>query len=548
MSYPLLHPRSGEGSPLLLTADAFREAFPYETELVEFKEGLSDERIQEVLVAFSNTDGGVLLIGVSDRGEVKGQPATGETVARLHRIARAVHDVGRYDILPVTVDDRQVTVVSVDRRREGFAQTSKGQLLVRRGAMNVPLFGRELVDFMSRRAMQHYETTPTDLGEAEIAPPLLAELGQAWGWQPGDALQRCREQGLLTDDHGRSRLTVAGALLLHDHPHVTLGRTFVEVFRYRDDAVDYDRRVRFDGPAQRQILGATRFLTEELGSDLVVLGAHRYQLPRLPEVVIREALANAVAHRSYETNTAAIRVELRPDAVTVSSPGTLPEPVTVSNIREQNAARNDRLIRSLRQLRLAEDAGRGVDVMQDTMRTELLGDPLFEDNGSNVVVTLPLHSTVTPQERAWVREVERRGEIQPKDALLLVHAARGRALNNAAARKLLQEDSTVVRARLQRLCDVGLLRRQGERAGAQYLLNASLNPPAGLLLNLDELEKIVLRLAAEGPIDNTTVRSRTGLERHRAAAMLGRLVAEGRLERTGTRRGTRYHLPGHRSD
>ncbi len=71
-----------------------------------------------------------------------------------------------------------------------------------------------------------------------------------------------------------------------------------------------------------------------------MLGSRRYDLARLPEVVLREAVANALAHRSYETAGTAVRVEMRPSSVIVRSPGGLPEPVTTQNIREANAARN----------------------------------------------------------------------------------------------------------------------------------------------------------------------------------------------------------------
>jgi ATP-dependent DNA helicase RecG len=57
--------------------------------------------------------------------------------------------------------------------------------------------------------------------------------------------------------------------------------------------------------------------------------------------VLREAIANALAHRSYEAaGTAADRGDLRPSAVVVRSPGGLREPVTVKNIRETTAAHN----------------------------------------------------------------------------------------------------------------------------------------------------------------------------------------------------------------
>lgn len=52
----------------------------------------------------------------------------------------------------------------------------------------------------------------------------------------------------------------------------------------------------------------------------------------------------------------------------------------------------------------------------------MLDPPVFEDSGHSVTVMLPIRSVVTPTERAWVREVETRGLIEPTDRILLVHA------------------------------------------------------------------------------------------------------------------------------
>jgi ATP-dependent DNA helicase RecG len=284
-------------------------------------------------------------------------------------------------------------------------------------------------------------------------------------------------------------------------------------------------------------------LMEELGSELVVLGLERHELPRLPLVVVREALANAVAHRSYEASGTAVRVELRPTEVKVVSPGPLPAPVTVENIREAQAARNHAVIDVLRKLRLAEDAGRGVDVMQDSMRAEMLDSPTFSDTGHSVVVTLPVRGPVTARERAWVREVERRGEIEPQDRILLVHAARGETLTNSQARAIAGLDRLDATRALQRLRDAGLLVQQGARGGSSYVLHGSLNPPAGLRLTPEQLHGLVVEMATEGPISNADVRARTGLDRAAALRVLDELVAQGRLARTGQRRGTRYLLP-----
>ena len=313
---------------------------------------------------------------------------------------------------------------------------------------------------------------------------------------------------LVTSD---GRLTIAGTLYLLDDPAYLLGKAYVEILRYPDDSADYDRRLEIRGPLSEQVRQSTDAVLDELGTELVILGVQRHELPRLPAVVLREALANAVAHRSYEDNRTAVRVEMRPTSVTISSPGPLPVPVTVENIRDAQAPRNLNTIRVLRRFGLAEDAGRGIDVMQDSMRAELLEPPVFTDTGHSVLVELPVRSAVTARERAWVREMERRGHIVSSDRILLIHAARGEVLTNRRARDLASLDRVEATRALQRLTRMGFLRQSGRRGGSLYTLDGTLGPPAGLRLTDAELRSAILRMAGERPLTNANVRAQLGI-------------------------------------
>ena len=268
-------------------------------------------------------------------------------------------------------------------------------------------------------------------------------MADAFGWSgPASFPERLAEKGLAIQTLHGYRLTVAGALHLLNEPHEKLGKAYIEVLRYREGAQNYDRaRPDRIGPLRVQVERATQLIADELGDEVVVLGVHRHELPRLPRRVLREAVANAVAHRSYElrgtcyTNRDTSRCR---DHYVTRLPA---RPVTgVENIRDQASARNANVIRVLRAFNLAEDSGDGVDVMEDVMREELLDPPIFADTGSAVRVTLPVRSAVAPSERAWVREVEQRGEIESTDRILLVHAARGEVLTNSRVRELLGID------------------------------------------------------------------------------------------------------------
>ena len=529
-----------------MARDVFVTSFPLENDYIERKTGVGAKPLARAITAFSNTDGGVILVGVRDDGEVVGRALTEGVENAIHEAALTIHDPGRYRIRHVEVDGTPVTLVSVAKRSQGFSQTSDGQVLVRRGARSVPLMGAELLTFVTSRALERFDETDSGVSLEDAHPELVDAVFRAYRWRTANVRDRLIDHKLATSN-GQTNLTVAGALVLLHEPRERLGKAFVEILRFPDEGVDYDRRLEFAGPVHEQVEEATRFLMDELGTDLIVTGSRRYELPKIPEVVLREALANAVAHRSYEELGRAVRVELRPDRVAIMSPGGLPEPVTEENIRETQSARNIRVLTALRRFRLAEDAGRGVDVMQDTMAEALLDPPVFEDLGHSVRVTLPIRGPISPQERAWVMEVERRGQIEPPDRIPLVHAARGEALTNARVRELLGVDSRDARQSLRRLRDSGFLEQVGERGGATYILAPSVRAPAAFRLSPTDLHSFVLELAGDGPLTNARVRAETGLDRIEALRVLERLVRERKLVRRGERRGAHYTLARRRT-
>ncbi|MGH3997520.1 MAG: ATP-binding protein [Pseudonocardiaceae bacterium] len=336
----------------------------------------------------------------------------------------------------------------------------------------------------------------------------------------------------------------------------------VEIRWYDGAGPDFLRRTTIGGPLPEQVRMAAHTVINEIGSHPVITGIHRRDLPRLPPVVIREAIANAVAHRSYERDHSAIIIDIRPHQVVVTSPGPLPESVTVATMRHAQAARNPSVIAVLRKFGLTEDAGRGVDVMQDVMRDEMLDPPIFEEVGEFLRVTLPINGPITPEERAWLKDLEELGKLEPAERLLLVRAARRepvirlrmsggkllkagestmpRRLTNAEARKVTGLGRDEARTALKRLRDQGFLTQHGQRGGAYYLLNPTLIRGAAHGMTDEEIEQLVLDAAKQQAIRNEDVRRLTGLDSSAVGSMLRRLTERGLLERRGEKRGTEY--------
>ena len=196
-AYPLFHPRSARPAQLTLTADEFATEFPRESALIEFKTGVGSRPIQEAVVAFSNSDGGVLLIGVEDDGSVAGRELTQNVEETIHQAIADARNVGQYTIQRLVVDDRPVVVIAIAPRVEGFAQTSNGRILTRVGARNGPLFDADLLRFVSERALDRFELRPSGVRTSEVSVDLLEEMSAAYGWRSTDLSEHFGTSPLL---------------------------------------------------------------------------------------------------------------------------------------------------------------------------------------------------------------------------------------------------------------------------------------------------------------------------------------------------------------
>lgn len=522
-----------------MTSEAFSRLIQREDHRVELKTGLGRRPIQEALVAMSNTSGGQIFFGVTDDRRVIGKQRTQGVDDAIHEAALTATNVGRYAIDNWTIDGVEIVVVKVDARHDEVAQTSDGRVLQRRGGRNVAVFGADLWTLMTSRSTRRYEEADSGVSTADVDADLAASVAGAHGWTKSDDPSVWEQRGLL---HSSGSLTVAGALVL-THPARTLGaaKFHVDIRSYEsDDASSYVRREVIDGPIQHQVDEATNWVLRDIGTELIITGARRHDVPRLPPRTVREAVANAVAHRDYSIDRTPCVIEVRPSFVRVTSPGALPAPVTVDRLRESQAPRNHTMIDILRKFGLAEDSGQGIDVMQDDMRDEFLLEPAFTEHQASFEVELSLGGLVSTTERAWLAEYEQQGTLQKDDRLLLLAAVREKEVTNARAREILNADSVDARRRLQRLRHTGLIVQHGTRGRAFYT--------PGIIGPARSEEEILLEAAEEAPLTNSRVRALLSVERNAARAILQRMVREGTLIQIGQRRGSRYLLPHQAND
>jgi ATP-dependent DNA helicase RecG len=511
-----------------------------ESAFVEFKTGVGTKTVAESAVALANQEGGLVFFGVRDDGVLTGKQAGASLEDKIHDAMRTVEGRPRYDVFRLDVDGYALPVLAVWPLEEGVAQTADGRVLVRDGTRDVPLMGNRLVTFITARATRRHlvERQPTDWRVEDADPTLVEHLEHVRGWRDWQDRRLGDRVGFCSD----GRLTIAGAMFLRHDPEIRLGRVFTEILRFSDDeALEYDLRREITGTAAEQLLTVEAIVRELVGFEMAFRDARRVEIPRLPARVIRETIANAIAHRSYEQAGSCISVEIRPGLVRVLSPGGLPAGVTVEDLRQAQVSRNPVILEQLRLSDLAEQRGMGIDVIEDQMQAAMLDRPRFVDRGHRFDVELPLHSTVSLDERAWVRVLTEENRLRAGDAVLLVQATRGEELTNARAQDLIGASERHARLALQRLCDAGLLVRRGARGGTTYLLAPDHLERVESGLDDDALDGLIINLTVErGSVTNADVRAAARIDRATALAAFDRLVGAGKLVREGERRGTKY--------
>lgn len=539
MSFPLLHPSDGRPLTFSMAREEFAREY-VETQHVEFKAGTGHRQIHETATAFANHEGGLVFVGVRDDGTIRGRALDPGTTDDLTRELREIGGSPRFALEELDVEGRAVVVVRVWELEEGFAQTSDGRVLRRNGTRDDALYGTELMRFLAERSGRSgsVERRATRWSSEDADPALVDRMERARGWKDWRSRGLADKVGLVRD----GCLTTAGALLLRQDPELELGRAYVELVRFPDDdGQDYDLRRDFRGPIDDQLRSCATVVSELIGFHTAFRGVDRIEIPRLPERVVREVLANAVGHRDYARAGSCISVELRPGSLVVRSPGGLPAGVTTDNLREAQFSRNPTLLESLHQYDLAEQRGRGIDLVEDQMRDAMLDRPRFEDVGDRFDVRLSFASTVTLEERAWVRVLTEQGRLRPGDQVVLVAATRGDQLTNARVQSLLACAERPARAALKRLTDAGLLQRHGDRGSTRYVLAPDHERRVSRGLSSDDVLALVLRLVDEqGTVQNADVRHAAGVDRQEALRAFESLVHRGVLERVGERRGTRY--------
>jgi len=353
--------------------------------------------LAEAMVAFANSDGGTVLIGVDERTQRTVPVYADEVEVALRAAVRECRPPVEARWHQAAAKEGLIFSIVVNRSPE-LHSLADGRVLIRAGRENRPLSGDEVRQLAATKSTGDFEAESAPGARREdFDEDVVETFCEHWQERQHREWTRSVDE-LLTavgalDDEGHP--TICGVLLFARNPQIFLpqsGLTFVkfvgQVPRGEDGQPGYGRREEIGGPLPRIVQRTWEVLGEEMRTGAVVTGLERQERSEYPMAAVREALINAVAHRDYRLGGRRIEVRMFSDRMEITSPGGLPGFITVDNIVDEHFSRNPRLVSGLYQWGYIEELGLGVDLMIDEMLQAGHPPPKFRDTPYAFTVTL----------------------------------------------------------------------------------------------------------------------------------------------------------------
>ena len=351
---------------------------------LEFKESFSNGIAREIC-AFANADGGKVLLGVSDGGEIKGVTISNDLMSRIHDISRNMDPSLKVEISRIG----NVLIVEVPRGTDK-PYSVNGKFYVRDGANSQQLKRDEIRRFFQEEGLILFDEKLNydfDLEKDfdEVVFGAFLEMTRTSPVLEKDDI--LKNLGLLKD----GCLKNAGVLLFCKKITAFLLNATITcvLFQGRDKYKILDRK-EFEGDLYSNYQDAFTYLQSKLNTEYIIKGGPREEKLELPESALREAILNAIAHRNYFLN-ANIQVYIFSDRVEITNPGGLPPGMSYADLGKKSMPRNFLLFGLMQRMGLVEKVGTGILRMNHAMKEYRLEKPVMEadENWFTIVFKRP---------------------------------------------------------------------------------------------------------------------------------------------------------------
>ncbi len=528
-------------------------------------------KLYDSLSSFANrSGGGVILLGLDESQAFK---IVG--VGNPQRVQEDVSSWVRSEMEPpVTVeftideiDDETIMAIEVqeipNERKPCYYKPQglrgNGGAYLRSGGTDRSMTDYEIFGYISSRGQpKHDEDVITDAVLDDIDMELIDEyVSRLRATRPRAGYLDGSREDVLTRLYicGRTgdmvRPTLAGLLMFGKFPQEFLPQlmmTFVQYYGTTEEertprGERFLDNQRFEGPIPEMIDWAETHILGAMRKSSLIDGVFRRDVLEYPQEALREAIANAVAHRDYSSHVRGSYIQIRmfADRLEIQSPGGLFGNVTTENIEEEQSTRNARLMRMMEDIHIVENRGSGIKAMLHVMREANLEPPAFDDRRTSFRVTFRNHTLMNPDAVSWLNQFAAT-PLNDRQRLALVYLRQHQQINNRDYRRLNRVDPTLAGQELRGLVDTDLVDQESVGRWTRYRLKVTPELPVLQEPQTDE-DRIVAHVQKTGAITNSECRALLGVDDTRAYYLLKKLCDVDRLKPEGRGKWRKYVLP-----
>ena len=441
------------------------------------------EELSKDCVAFANSHGGYLAIGIED-GEDK--PASGQVIpdGLPEKIIKRINELTiNVALRPEVIDadnGGQYMKLHVLPSQVSIASTTKGVYYIRDHDSSRPLLPDELSRLISDKPAYNWETKVSlkiQWQKADISKLNKFVIDIRSSDRVSQFVKEKTDEELLSyyqmiDDDGY--LTNLGVLWIgkQEQRARLLYSPIVQYIKYDTEEHKVDKKVWGDYSLNPQelLISLWESIPDWREYNEVSEGLWRKELPVYDEKVVRELLCNAIVHRPYTTR-GDIFIKLYPDRMTITNPGLLPIGVTVNNILQKTEKRNIHLANVFYDLHLMEAEGSGYDLIYETLLTSGKSKPVVYEGDDYVEVTV--YKKIVSKESSRICDfVSANYKISQKAYITLGIILQKKSITAGELSKELQlMDGSRLRPYVESLISNNIILHKGSGRGTKYEIN-----------------------------------------------------------------------------
>lgn len=441
-----------------------------------------DETARDV-VAFANNKGGFLFIGIVDDSKEINK----NFIYDEKKVFDLIHQVQdrtepTITLIPhkINVEGKNLLVLEIPFSTQ-LHRTSRGEFLIRSNDGNRPIEPYEMATIMSEKGLIVYDQKTWHISGEWIDEKRLSNLVDMIEAKHADSpyLDKSKEDlldslGMTKDEDGEPLPTTTGLLFIGNQTALReLPYYEVKYIHYFSDGTY--KPYEYKGNIVEVAKACFAQLRAEIKQKEYVFGLFREYVEDYSEIVIRELLINALAHRSLSRQQI-VEIRKYDDGryLEIESPGTFPEGITVENYLRKTNPRNPNVMDILREIGLAEKAGSGFDKIFTDLLKKGKSLPKPEETDNSVIFRIKADVVSEKLIELSLLYENQVGKGMKLDELLVL----SEIVNHKQIKisELLNKPNFShyrLQSILDKLCDLEFIEPSGKTSGKSYILHVS---------------------------------------------------------------------------